>query len=172
MSFASVLAALSVAAPQAVEAPPPAPAAVEAGERGVIPFPPSFFAEARPSTALDMIVRLPGFTLDRGDSARGFAGTAGNVLVNGERPTTKSDSLEDILRRISASGVERIELIRGGAPGVDMQGQTILANVVIKRTMQVEKVLNLQTYVYPDGYLGPIIELQGSRRDGVNELEG
>ncbi len=62
-----------------------------------------------------MIVRLPGFRLDGGDSARGFAGTAGNVLINGERPTTKSENLEGILKRISATAVERVELIRGGA---------------------------------------------------------
>jgi outer membrane receptor protein involved in Fe transport len=141
-------------------------------QRGVIPYPPEFFAAAQPSTALDMITRLPGFTLDQGDSARGFAGTAGNVLINGERPTTKSESLEDMLRRIAAPTVERIDLIRGGAPGIDMQGRTVMANIVLKRTVQVQKVVNLQTYVYPDGMFGPIIELEGSRREGDYALEG
>jgi len=141
-------------------------------QRGVIPYPPEFFAAAQPSTALDMITRLPGFTLDQGDSARGFAGTAGNVLINGERPTTKSESLEDMLRRIAAPTVERIDLIRGGAPGIDMQGRTVMANIVLKRTVQVQKVVNLQTYVYPDGFFGPILELEGSRREGDRALEG
>ncbi|MFZ0267129.1 MAG: TonB-dependent receptor, partial [Caulobacter sp.] len=160
------------AAPQApAQAPPQTPPPADA-PRGVIGYPPSFFAEQRPSTALDMIVRLPGFRLDGGDDARGFAGTAGNVLINGERPTTKSEDIEDILKRISATAVERIELIRGGAPGVDMQGQTILANVVIKSTVQIEKVANLQTYLYPDGFFGPLLEFQASRRDGVNQIEG
>jgi hypothetical protein len=179
MSLTSVIFALGLAAPQAqtdapaaeIPTPAPAAAAVET-QRGVISYPPSFFAEQRPSTALDMINRLPGFRLDSGDSARGFAGTAGNVLINGERPTTKSENLQDILTRISASAVERVELIRGGAPGVDMQGQTILANVVIKSTVQVEKVANLQTYLYPDGLFGPLLEFQASRRDGINEIEG
>jgi hypothetical protein len=53
-----------------------------------------------------------------------------------------------------------------------MQGQTILANVVIKSTVQVEKVANLQTYLYPDGLFGPLLEFQASRRDGINEIEG
>jgi len=175
MSLASVIFALGLAAPEAQAAAPVAapetPAAAEA-QRGVISYPPSFFAEQRPSTALDMIVRLPGFRMDGGSDARGFAGTAGNVLINGERPTTKSENLEGILKRISASAVERVELIRGGAPGIDMQGKTILANVVIKSTVQVEKVANIQTYAYPDGYLGPLLEFQASRRDGVNEIEG
>jgi hypothetical protein len=178
MSLASVIFALGLAAPEAQAATPaaapetPAAAAATEAQRGVISYPPSFFAEQRPSTALDMIARLPGFRLDGGDSARGFAGTAGNVLINGERPTTKSENLEGILKRISASAVERVELIRGGAPGIDMQGQTILANVVIKSTVQVEKVANIQTYLYPDGFFGPLLEFQASRREGVNEIEG
>ncbi|MDB5454618.1 MAG: TonB-dependent receptor plug [Caulobacter sp.] len=172
MRFQSILLALSAVAPEAAAQADPAEAVGEAAPRGAIAYPASFFANARPSTALDMITRLPGFSLDQGDEARGFAGTAGNVLINGERPTTKSENLEDLLRRISASSVERIDLIRGGAAGIDMQGRTVMANVVIKRTVQVEKVVNLDTYAYPDGFLGPILELQGSRRDGVNELEG
>jgi hypothetical protein len=178
MSLASVVFALGLAAPEAqAAAPPETPApvagvAAETAERGVISYPPSFFEAQRPSTALDMIARLPGFRMDSGGDARGFAGTAGNVLINGERPTTKSENLEDILKRISATAVERVELIRGGAPGVDMQGRTILANVVIKKTVQVEKVANLQTYLYPDGLFGPLLEFQASRRDGINEIEG
>jgi hypothetical protein len=178
MSLASVVFALGLASPEAqaaASAPETAPAVADAtaAERGVIAYPPSFFEAARPSTALDMITRLPGFRLDSGnDDTRGFAGAAGNVLINGERPTTKSENLEDILKRISTSAVERIELIRGGAPGVDMQGRTILANVVIKKTVQVEKVANLQTYLYPDGLFGPLLEFQASRREGINELEG
>jgi hypothetical protein len=175
MSLASVVFAMGLAAPEAqavVPASPPAIAAADATQRGVIAYPPSFFEESRPSTALDMITRLPGFTLDGGDDARGFAGTASNVLINGERPTTKSEGVEDILKRISATAVERVELIRGGAPGIDMQGRTILANVVIKTTVQVEKVADLQTYLYPDGFFGPLLEFQASRRDGINEIEG
>ncbi len=180
MSLTSVIFALSLAAPEAQagqtqatppEVPAPAAETVEV-QRGAISYPPSFFAQQRPSTALDMINRLPGFRMDSGADARGFAGTAGNVLINGERPTTKSENLQDILTRISASAVERVELIRGGAPGIDMQGRTILANVVIKSTVQVEKVANIQTYLYPDGLFGPLLEFQASRRDGINELEG
>ena len=56
--------------------------------QGVLVFEPAFFADARPDTALDMIARLPGFNLDRGNSdTRGLAGTAGNVLIDGARLT-------------------------------------------------------------------------------------
>ena len=178
MSLTSVILALGLASPEAQASAPPPPleipvqASADAAQKGVIAYPPAFFAAARPSTALDMINRLPGFRLDSGGDVRGFAGAAGNVLINGERPTSKSENLQDILTRISATAVERVELIRGGAPGIDMQGRTILANVVIKTTVQVEKVANLQTYLYPDGLLGPLLEFQASRREGINQLEG
>ncbi|HYD28174.1 TonB-dependent receptor plug domain-containing protein [Brevundimonas sp.] len=146
---------------------------VDAAQRGVLVFEPAFFADSRPDTALDMIARLPGFGLDTGDTgARGFAGAAGNVLIDGDRPSSKSDSLDQVLRRISADSVERIELIRGGAPGIDMQGQPVIANVVLRRTVTVERVLELNTYFYPDGYMGPIIAGQFSRREGDNSIEG
>lgn len=102
--------------------PVPNASAADAARQGLLVFESVFFADARPDTALDMIARLPGFAFESGDSGtRGLAGTAGNVLIDGARPSTKSDSLDQILRRISAAGVARVELIRGGAPGIDMQ---------------------------------------------------
>ena len=146
--------------------------AVDAAQQGVLVFEPVFFAGSRPNTALDMIARLPGFGLDTGDTdTRGFAGAAGNVLIDGDRPSSKSDGLDAILARISADSVERIELIRGGAPGIDMQGRSVVANVVLKRTVQIETVLEANAYTYPDGYVGPVLEAAWSRREGANQLE-
>jgi outer membrane receptor for ferrienterochelin and colicin len=93
---------------------------------------PDFFAEFRPNTAMDMIGRIPGFQFDGGSNARGFSGTGGNVLINGERPPSRSDSLGSVLSRIPAAAVERIDVIRGGAEGIDMQGKAIIANVIRK----------------------------------------
>jgi outer membrane receptor protein involved in Fe transport len=67
----------------------------------VLVYAPTFFAEQRPNTAYDMIGRLPAFTFDDGNTARGFAGTAGNVLIDGQRPTSKTDDLQSILTRIN-----------------------------------------------------------------------
>jgi hypothetical protein len=146
---------------------------VDSAQQGVLVFEPVFFADARPDTALDMIARLPGFGLDTGDSGtRGLAGAAGNVLIDGQRPSTKSDSLDQILRRISAASVARVELIRGGAPGIDMQGRSVVANVVLVRTVTTERVLEVNTYIYPDGYIGPILAGRYSRREGDDLIEG
>lgn len=91
----------------------------------------SFFTRYAPVTALDMINNLPGFSLQNGDSGtRGFGAAAGNVLVNGERISTKSESASDILARIPAADVSEIILIRGQTAGLDLQGQTLVANVI------------------------------------------
>jgi outer membrane receptor protein involved in Fe transport len=98
---------------------------------GVIRYEAKYFAEFQPTTALDMVRRLPGFAFEPGDTTvRGFAGALGNVLIDGQRPASKALLLEDVLRRIPVSGVASIEVIRGGAPGINMQGQSVVANVV------------------------------------------
>ena len=79
-----------------------------------------------------MVLRLPGFAFQESGSGRGFSGTAGNVLIDGERPPSRGDSLSSIIARIPASGIERIDIIRGGADGIDMQGQPIVANIIRK----------------------------------------
>ncbi|WP_091734993.1 TonB-dependent receptor plug domain-containing protein [Phenylobacterium immobile] len=112
-------------------APPPAPV-VAAPQTGLIAYPPVFFASSGAANAFEMLLRLPGFVIDGGEQVRGFGGAAGNVLIDGRRPSTKSDDIEEVLRRIPAGKVERVELIRGGAPGVDMQGKSVVVNVVRK----------------------------------------
>ena len=77
---------MTLAAPLAAqEAEPPAPAPAAATET----YPRAFFDRFYPQTALDLLQRVPGFSLDTGAELRGFAGAAGNVLVDGERPTIK-----------------------------------------------------------------------------------
>jgi hypothetical protein len=100
--------------------------------QGVVSYTPDFFTSTRPTTAFDMILRLPGFSFDSGSQVRGFADAAGNVLIDGERPASKQDDLGNALSRIPARQVARIDVISGGAPGIDMQGRTVLANVILK----------------------------------------
>jgi outer membrane receptor protein involved in Fe transport len=99
----------------------------------VIGYAPDYFAGNQPSSALDMVNLLPGFSLVEGDAnVRGYSGAVGNVLIDGRPPASKQDKLADILARIPAGSVERIELLRPGVAGVDMQGYPLLANVVRK----------------------------------------
>jgi hypothetical protein len=159
-------------APQAAQ--PTASAPAPASAQAVTSYPASFFAAAQPNTAADMIDRLPGFVFDDGDSSvRGFAGAAGNVLIDGQRPTTKSDDLNAILRRIPASQVERIDVIRGGAPGIDMQGKTVIANVIRKSAASTTGLFAVSNQYDPrDGRQAPAIRLEGTRRADGTSLEG
>ncbi|GAB4196630.1 MAG: TonB-dependent receptor [Wenzhouxiangellaceae bacterium] len=80
-----------------------------------------------------MVERVPGFTIDDGDGSRGFGGAAGNLLINGERPSIKQDTASQILERIPASQVQRIDLIRGQGGGLDLRGQAVAVNVILSK---------------------------------------
>jgi len=104
--------------PPPVSAAPTAPATTgRAATEGAVAYAPDFFAQYAPQTALDMVRRVPGFSVDSGSDRRGFSGTGGNVLIDGARPSAKSQGLEDILGRIPAKQVVRLELIRGASSG-------------------------------------------------------
>ena len=91
-----------------------------------------------------MVTRVPGFVfIDTDTTKRGFAAASGNVLVDGVRPSSKTDMLSAVLDRIPASRVDRIEVIRGGAPGIDMQGQTVVANVILKQADETHVIATL-----------------------------
>ncbi|NQZ06524.1 MAG: TonB-dependent receptor plug domain-containing protein [Algicola sp.] len=105
------------------------PAMAEDGQKASV-YQAEFFAQYTPQNALEMVERLPGFSFDGGSNARGFGGNAGNVLIDGSRPTSKSGGLRGALVRIPAAQVERIEIIRGGAGGGEAAGQSIVANVI------------------------------------------
>jgi outer membrane receptor protein involved in Fe transport len=149
-----VLAQAVAAAVAPAQAPPEA--------TGVASYPPAFFAAQNPNSANDMVARLPGFTLDTGDNVRGYEGAAGNVLIDGQRPASKSDNLNTILSRIPAGKVERIDVIRGGAPGIDMQGKTVIANVVLKKGGAVRGVLAASGYHLGDGRTFPGVRAEAS----------
>lgn len=137
----------------AAQTPPPAPQSVqaEAGQQGVLVFTPDFFADQRPTTALDMVNRVPGFSVSDGDGSRGFEGSVGNVLINGSRPASKNDSGSNVLGRTLASNVERIELIRGGAPGIDMQGFSVVVNVVTRSQASQQTIVTGNAVLFEGG---------------------
>jgi len=142
-----------------------------AESQGISAYPASFFADARPATAYDMVARLPGFSLDTGTSARGFAGTAGNILVDGARPTAKTDDVSSILQRIPAAAVDHIDVIRGGAPGIDMQGQTVVANIVRRADAREQLILTSTTTWLGSGQWNPSLGLEYHGQSGALRYE-
>ena len=125
-----VLASANSADDAAIESPQETADATTAGEGLGEFFDASFFDPYAPQNAYDMIQRLPGFVYSTGSEARGFGGTAGNVLIDGARPTSKSGGLTEALRRIPAAQVMRIELQRGADISAEAAGQSVVANVV------------------------------------------
>ncbi|WP_343525419.1 TonB-dependent receptor [Sphingomonas sp.] len=102
-------------------------------EGGRVAYPAAFYAAFQPQTVIDMLKRTPGFTLESDDDTRGFGANAGNVLIDGQRPSVKTGGLAPTLGRIAASRVERIELIRSGGTA-DTMGRAVVANVVLLPT--------------------------------------
>ena len=78
-----------------------------------------------------MVQQLPGFLINDGTSDRGFIGATGNILINDTYPSVKQDTPSSILLRIPAHQVSRIEVIRGQVRGIDMQGQNVVANIIL-----------------------------------------
>jgi hypothetical protein len=94
-------------------------------------FHPEYFARFSPRTAQDMLKQVPGFTIKAEEEARGLGQATSNVLINGQRISSKSDGAEAQLSRIPASNVLRIEIVDGATlqiPGLSGQ----VANVFVK----------------------------------------
>ena len=109
-----------------------AAAAQTAGPGGRTVYESAFFAAYSPSNALEIVQRVPGFSLDAGDTeVRGFGQAAGNVVINGQRPSSKSDTLQTILARIPASRVARVEVGPGDLFGAEYAGRAQVLNLVL-----------------------------------------
>jgi hypothetical protein len=147
------------------------PTAQAAPHANISSYPASFFTGAHPANANDMVARLPGFSLDTGENARGFAGTAGNVLVDGARPTAKTDDLQTILTRIPAGDVERIDLIRGAVPGIDLHGWSVVANIIRRRNAADQIVAIVSDTYVENGEWAPGARLEYHGASGATRYE-
>lgn len=88
------------------------------------------FEQFAPRTALDMVSQIPGFSISGSDGQRGFGQAQENVLINGQRISSKSTSARDALARIPAANVEKIEIVDGSSldiPGLSGQVANITA---------------------------------------------
>jgi hypothetical protein len=94
---------------------------------------PADFAQFAPKTALDMLNRVPGFGIRQETDERGLGEATGNVLINGQRISAKSNDVVTELSRIPAANVERIDIVE--AATLDVPGLTgQVANVIVKST--------------------------------------
>lgn len=126
--LAGLLAGVGLAASPA-RAATPVPSRSNASQ--AVSYDAAFFAPFAPRSALDMVRQVPGFALDLGNiDIRGFAQAAGNVVINGARPSSKTETLESVLTRIPARRVKRIEIGRGDQYGSDYATKSQVVNIV------------------------------------------
>lgn len=122
--FAVLAAASLIAAPAFAEPDAGSPVSSRTS------YTPVDFAQYNPRTAFDMVVRIPGFSIQGDDDgSRGFGQANGNVLINGQRVSGKANGAEAALGRISAAKVTRIDLVDGAALDIPGLGGQV-ANVI------------------------------------------
>lgn len=139
---------------------------------GISSYPAAYFTDQSLVTAFDLIGYVPGFTFQGGDNSRGLSGAAGNVLIDGRMPSAKSVGLQQLLRRLPASAVERIDIIRGGSPGINMQGQPVVANIIRREGASSAGSIEALTKMYPNGNPGRTLRGEQSRQASLLTLEG
>ncbi|MEE8511671.1 MAG: hypothetical protein V3S36_03450, partial [Acidiferrobacterales bacterium] len=129
----SLLAASVPAAAQPDQEPPETGGAepLQDRQQQVVEYRAEFFDRYQPLTALDMVRQLPGFQVNDGSGDRGFGSVVGNILINDRRPSAKQDTPSQILDRIPASIVKRIDLIRSRVRGIDLQGEPVVASIML-----------------------------------------
>lgn len=117
-------------APEGGEKPAPDASAAPAPEAGRT-YTPEDFTRYAPRTALDMLQRVPGFTIQSAQVQRGLGQASGNVLLNGQRVSNQSDDIVTQLGRIPAGNVVRIEIADAATldiPGLSGQ----IANIIVR----------------------------------------
>lgn len=90
------------------------------------------FERFAPRNALDMLERVPGFAVRGGDQGRGLGQANTNVLVNGQRLSSKSQNIFDQLRRLTVDNVEHIEIVDGATldlPGLSGQVANVITSI-------------------------------------------
>ena len=123
VALAAVVAAAVVAAPALAQS-------VDASGRTT--YDAAFFQRFQPANALEVVRRVPGFTLEQVEQdVRGFGQAAGNVVINGQRPSSKSDTIEVVLARIPATRVARVEVGPGTLFGAEYSGKAQVVNLIL-----------------------------------------
>ena len=109
------------------------------GSSSTVTYEKDYFNEFQPVTLHDMLRSVPGTaallaTADEelaGRRVRGFGSSGDQILIDGKRIAGKTNSLGLQLKRIQASSVSHIELIRGTKAGLDVQSEGLIINVIM-----------------------------------------
>jgi hypothetical protein len=155
------------------QAPPAAPQ-----RSGTTTYDAAYFAQFAPRTAYDIVQHVPGFQLDLGSTqtpigtvdVRGFAGTAGNVVINGARPSTKAETLDITLQRIPAVRVVRVEVSPGDRFGSDYAGKSQVLNIVMSQQSGIDANVAAAAKRWFTGYVNTDIQGSALIRRGASTI--
>ena len=97
----------------------------------------AFFAQYSLSNAEDMLRRIPGVSqiLDstgQNNQGRGLGASGDQILINGRRMASKSTDVLGALRRIRATAVDRVELLRGNSGDTGVLSEGLIINMILK----------------------------------------
>ena len=138
----------------------------------------AYFGQFAPRTAFDIVQHVPGFQLDLGSTqsatgsvdVRGFAGTAGNVVINGSRPSSKAETLDATLKRIPSQQVVRVELSPGDLFGSDYAGKSQVLNIILSQAAGFDADVTSSATRRFTGYIQPNLSGSAIVRRGPSTL--
>ncbi len=131
----------------------------------------AYFDQFQPVSVNDMVSRIPGIGLALGGGGvgggRGLGGGAGEILINGQRITGKSNEGRSQLSRISADDVDYIEIIRGTSEEIDVRGGGQVVNIVLRAAQSRSSIAaEISTDRMQDSKLAPGARLSYSGQNG------
>ena len=110
-------------------------------ENNKIIYDQAYFRQYNITNAADAIKRIPGVeNLSSGNNSyepgdnnkrRGFGSSGTQILINGERQSSKSNNIIKTLERINADSLIRIEVIRGTEAGLDVRSDGVIINIIV-----------------------------------------
>ena len=110
-------------------------------ENNKIIYDQAYFRQYNITNAADAIKRIPGVeNLSSGNNSyepgdknnrRGFGSSGTQILINGERQSSKSNNIIKTLERINADSLIRIDVIRGTEAGLDVRSDGVIVNIIV-----------------------------------------
>ena len=86
-------------------------------------------------SALDVLQRSPGVTVDRMNSAIALAGKQGvRIMINGKISRTPMSAVVQMLEGLNAESIDKIELITTPPSRYEAEGDAGMINIVMKKT--------------------------------------
>ena len=96
--------------------------------------------EARTSTVLDMLRKVPLVSIDGEDNVRVNGGGSFKIYKNGHPDPSLSSNPREVLRAMPASVIKRIEVITEPGARYDAEGATAILNIVTVDGVRIEGV--------------------------------